>query len=215
VAQTVLIDEAMTVAAGGEVTVVGRSPTVDVTSAKESVNITREVLQNVPGGRDIWNLLEYKTPGLVSSRIDVGGSESGLQAGFVAKGTPHAQNTQALNGVNVTDPEAIGFADFYYDYDSFEEVQVITAALPVEVGTPGVYVNMVTRRGTDRLQGQVAGYYQGDKRILGLNLQSNNVTPELAAKGVKKTGFKFLEDATLQLGGPLIPGSDRFVSDVS
>jgi hypothetical protein len=211
VAQTVLIDEAMTVAAGGEVTVVGRSPTVDVTSAKESVNITREVLQNVPGGRDIWNLLEYKTPGLVTDRIDVGGSESGLQAGFTSKGTVPAQNTQALNGVNVTDPEAIGFADFYYDYDSFEEVQISTAGHPVEVGTPGVYVNMVTRRGTDRLQGQVAGYYQGGKEgtLFGikLNTQSSNVTDELRRQGIQETGFKFLQDATLQLGGPLIPSA--------
>lgn len=180
------------------VTVRGESPTVDTTSTNVSTLISSDLLQRTPGGRDIWNLLEYKTPGLVSSRIDVGGSESGLQAGFVAKGTPHAQNTQAINGVNVSDPEASGFADFYYDYDSFEEVQVSTGAHPIEVGTPGVYVNMVTKSATDQWMGEGSFYFQNDRT------QGNNIDSDLASKGIKKAGFDYLSDFTGQAGGPLV-----------
>lgn len=189
-------------------TVVGRAPTVDTSNTTVSTLISPELLQDTPGAHDLWSLLEYKVPALVSSRPDVGGQESGLQAGFVAKGTPHGQNTQALNGVNVSDPEAIGFADFYYDYDSFEEVQVSTASHSVEIGTPGVYVNMVTKRGGDRFSGAVAGYFQND------DTQSDNVDQELRDKGIRQAGFDYLSDGGVQVGGPLGAEKLRFFASV-
>lgn len=189
-------------------TVVGRAPTIDTSNTTVSTLISPELLQDTPGAHDLWSLLEYKVPALVSSRPDVGGQESGLQAGFVAKGTPHGQNTQALNGVNVSDPEAIGFADFYYDYDSFEEVQVSTASHSVEIGTPGVYVNMVTKRGTDRFSGAVAAYYQND------DTQSDNVDQDLRDKGIQQAGFDYLSDAGVQVGGPLGAEKLRFFASV-
>ncbi len=205
VGQTTNLDVQLQLVKGKEeITVSGASPVVNVTETKVATNISSSILHNVPGGRDIWSLLEYKAPSLVSSNTDVGGSESGLQAGFVARGTPPSQNTQALNGVNVTDPEAIGFADFYYDYGSFEEVQVVTASHDVEVATPGVYVNMVTKRGGDRLSAWLSAYYQSEET------QSDNVTEELRAQGVEKTGFDFLEDFSAQFGGPLLSDRLRF-----
>lgn len=190
------------------ITISGRAPTVDTGSSSVSSLLNEAILQETPGAHDVWSLLEYKVPSLVSSRPDVGGQESGLQAGFVAKGTPHGQNTQALNGVNVSDPEAIGFADFYYDYDSFEEVQVSTASHSIEVGTPGVYVNMVTKRGSDEYHGALAAYYQDD------GTQSNNVDSELRAQGIQQAGFDFLSDVGAQLGGPIAGERLRFFASV-
>ena len=115
-----------------------------------------------------------------------------------------AQNTQALNGVNVTDPVSTGFSDFYYDYDSFQEVQVSTGAHPIEVGPPGVYVNMVTKTGTNSLMGKVSFYYQND------SLQSDNIDEELRAQGVEKLGFDYLSDFTAQAGGPLVKDKLHF-----
>jgi hypothetical protein len=199
VGQTASFDVVMKVAGvRAEFTVQAAVPTIDTTSANISTTINLGILQNTPGGRDIWSLLQSKASGLTTDRIDVGGSESGLQAGFVVHGTPHAQNTQALNGVNVSDPVSTGFADFYYDYDTFQEVQVATGALPVEVGPPGVYVNMVTKTGTNVLKGLFAFYYQND------SLQSDNIDDELRDKGISKLGFDFLSDFTAQAGGPVI-----------
>lgn len=208
VASTTSLEVSMTVGVEETVTVTAASPTVDTSSNTVGTLIDTGILQKTPGAHDLWSLLEYKVPALVSSRPDVGGSESGLQAGFVAKGTPHGQNTQALNGVNVSDPEAIGFADFYYDYDSFQEVQVSTGSHSVEVGTPGVYVNMVTKSGGDHLAGQTSAYYQSHRT------QSNNITRDLAAKGIKKAGFDFLSDVSAQLGGPLMNENLRFFASV-
>ena len=64
-------------------------------------------------------------PGLVISRPDVGGTSGGLQGTFSARGTASAQNTSFLNGVNVGDPAAIGAAGFYYDFDAFDDIQVL------------------------------------------------------------------------------------------
>ena len=69
------------------VTVTGASPTVDTTSANVSVNLSEELIQGTPGGRDIWALVEAKVPGLVMSRPDVGGTSGGLQGTFSARGT--------------------------------------------------------------------------------------------------------------------------------
>jgi carboxypeptidase family protein len=205
VGQTASYDIVMKVAGvKAEFTVAATVPTIDTTSNNVSTTIDLGILQNTPGGRDIWSLLQAKASGLTTDRIDVGGSESGLQAGFVVRGTPHGQNTQALNGVNVTDPVSTGFSDFYYDYDTFQEVQVSTGAHPIEVGPPGVYVNMVTKTGTNSLMGKVAFYYQND------SLQSDNIDQELRDKGITKVGFDYLSDFTAQAGGPLVKDKLHF-----
>src|SRR5204863_6684318 len=129
VGQTTPIEVALKVATLAEtVTVAGQSPTVDTTSANVAMNLSEQLLQGTPGGRDIWALVEAKVPGLVISRPDVGGTSGGLQGTFSARGTASAQNTSFLNGINVGDPAAIGAAGFYYDFDAFDEIQVSTGA---------------------------------------------------------------------------------------
>src|SRR4029077_16207595 len=47
------------------ITVTGASPTVDTTSATVAVNLSEQLIQGTPGGRDIWALVDAKVPGLV------------------------------------------------------------------------------------------------------------------------------------------------------
>ena len=124
VGQTVPLDLSLSVATVAEtVTVTGTSPVVDTTSANTSVNLSEQLLQGTPGGRDIWSLVEYKVPSLLITRPDVGGTSGGLQGTFNARGTPSSQNSSYLNGINVGDPAAIGAAGFYYDFDAFEDIR--------------------------------------------------------------------------------------------
>ncbi|MGH9346705.1 MAG: carboxypeptidase-like regulatory domain-containing protein [Vicinamibacterales bacterium] len=89
--QTTTVDLMMRVATLEEtVTVSGESPVVDTTSAGVNYNMTQQILQGTPGGRDIWSLLEYKVPGLVMSRPDVGGAEGGSR-----EATAHAARSTA------------------------------------------------------------------------------------------------------------------------
>lgn len=207
VGQTTPADVTLGVAAVAEtITVTGESPTIDTTSANVAVTINQQLLQSTPGGRDIWSLVEYKVPGLVSSRPDVGGGAGGLQGAMVARGTPNAQNSQFLNGVNVGDPAAIGFAGYYYDYDSFEEVQVSTGAHDISVPTSGVFLNMTTKSGGNRWAGKTSFFWQGDAT------QGQNVDADLRALGFKPDTNKvdFISDVGFQMGGPIMRDRLRF-----
>ena len=203
VGQTTPLDLTLKVATVSEtVTVTGASPAVDTTSANVNVTLSQQLLQATPGGRDIWSLVEYKVPGLVSSRPDVGGAAGGLQGAMVARGTPNSQNVQFLNGVNVGDPAAIGFTGFYYDYDAFEEIQVSTGAHDLSVPSAGVFLNMVTRSGGNRYSGKAAFLFQNH------NLQGSNVSDDLFNLGFRREppaagSVDYVSDGTFNIGGPI------------
>jgi hypothetical protein len=182
------------------VTVTGQSPTVDTTSANVSTLLSSQLLQGTPGGRDIWSLMEYKVPGLSINRPDVGGNQGGLQGGMSARGTDNGQNTHFLNGVNVGDPAAIGYTQFYYDYDAFEEIQVSVGAHDLSVQSGGLFLNMVTKSGTDQWKGRTSFYYQGSKT------QGSNVDTDLLNMGLSPTAgnVQFLTDANFNIGGPIV-----------
>jgi Carboxypeptidase regulatory-like domain len=187
------------------VTVVGGPPTVDVTNTNIATSIDAQALQTIPTARDVWAILQNLAPQVVLDREDVGGSQGGLQAVFSAYGSTWHQNTYALNGVNVTDPAASGAAGFYYDYDSFQETQVSTAQHSAEVGTPGVYYNIIVKSGTDSFHGGAAYYFENDSMV------SDNLSQELRDQGVSiGSSINLFSDWTAQLGGPLTRQRLRF-----
>ena len=199
--QTANIDTPMKVGALTEaVTVKGESPVVDTRSVGSRTNIDSALLESTPGGKDIWNILEYKAPGVVVETPDVGGNQGGLQRSMSARGTPNAQNTQLLNGVNVNDPAAQGFSMNYYIPSAFENIQVSTGAQDISVGTGGVFINMVTKSGTNRFQGQALQTYQGK------HTQSNNIDDTLLAAGFRRDGnsTELISNSNFQAGGPLL-----------
>jgi hypothetical protein len=127
-----------------EISVSADSPVLDTKSTNVAVNIDLNLLNSTPGAKDIWGLLEYKAPGVIFDAPDVGGNQGGLQRALYARGTPNAQNTQLLNGVNVNDPSAQGFSMNYYIPTEFENVQVQTGSQDISMGTGGVVINMVS-----------------------------------------------------------------------
>src|SRR5207247_8546795 len=134
------------------VVVSGESPVVDMKGTTVGADYSKEMLEDVPSARDIWSLME-QTPAVVTDKFNVGGIESGLQSLFSARGGSWQQNQFNLDGINVTDPSAIGATDFYFDFDTFEEVQVSTGATSAEVTVPGVFINIVTKSGGNAFHG--------------------------------------------------------------
>ena len=199
--QTTPIELTLKVGAVSEViTVKGETPVVDSKNVRVNVNLDSMLLETTPGGKDIWNILEYKIPGLVFDTPDVGGNQAGLQRGFTARGTPNAQNVQLVNGVNVGDPAAIGFSMNYYEPSTFENISVVTGAQDISMGTSGTLINMVTRSGTNRFGGQTLGTYQGKRTQwdnIDETLKDAGFRPE-ANSNEMTTNFNF------QAGGPFI-----------
>jgi hypothetical protein len=199
--QTITLDIKLSVSTVAEtVTVTGQTPVVDTQTVGSNTSISKQLLDETPGGKDIWNMLEYKAPGIVVETPDVGGNQGGLQRSMSARGAPNAQNTQLLNGVNVNDPAAQGFAMSYYVPTVMENVEVVTGAQDISVGTGGIMINMVTKSGTNRFSGSALQTYQGEKT------QADNITDELKAFGLRPNAnaTDIITNSNLQLGGPLL-----------
>jgi hypothetical protein len=191
-----------------QVTVVAQTPIVDTKKTTVGQNIDKEAMQSLPTARDPWVVMQL-APSIMVDRENVGGNESGQQSGFIGKGDTSgarisgnqgANNVWSVDGIDITDPAALGGSALYYDFDMFEEMNVTTGgAADVSVQTGGISLNMITRRGGNKMS--LAGrFYLTDSFF-----QSSNMTPELLSLGVLDTNkIEQVKDFGFNVGGPII-----------
>ncbi|MCX6567982.1 MAG: carboxypeptidase-like regulatory domain-containing protein [Candidatus Aminicenantes bacterium] len=129
-----------------QITVIAQTPIVDTKKTQITHTVSYEMLQSLPSARDPWVVLQM-TPSVQMDRENIGGVESGQQSYFQAKGTTN--NEWTLDGMQTTDKSSVSSAG-YYDFDSFEELNISTGTLDVEHKDPAVVINVVTRRGTNK-----------------------------------------------------------------
>ncbi|MCP2618613.1 TonB-dependent receptor, partial [Candidatus Aminicenantes bacterium AC-335-A11] len=180
-----------------EVIVVAQTPIVDTKKATVQANVTRDALQTLPTARDPWVILEL-APGVMVDRENVGGSESGQQSNFLGRGDSGDNAQWNIDGVNISDPAAVGASPMYYDYDMFEEMNIQTAANDVSAMTGGIIINFVTPRGGNKFAGG-ARFYWTDKKF-----QSENVPSELKELQLVGNKVHSIYDYGLNIGGPII-----------
>jgi hypothetical protein len=176
------------------VTVTGESPLVDGKNTNIQTNITKEMLDAMPNSRDIWTVIG-QAPGFMVTSFDVGGSRAGTQTGYSAFGYSGQVRVQ-VDGVNTT--EGTGGAGFYYDYGSFQELQLTGDGADASVTTPGVQLNAVIRSGGNQFKGDFYFDYENQ------HLQGHNVTEQLRRVGVNEgTRILLYRDPNFALGGPI------------
>ena len=150
------------------------SPTIDTKSNVQQTVMGQDLMEGVPTGRDPWSLAKI-IPGVQLSTYDVGGTQSYQQSNMSAHGSLNADKTFSIDGmaVNWTGGDG-GSTMLYYDQGMFEEVNYQTSAIPAEVATGGIYMNMVTKNAGNLWRGDVRLTYANE------DLQSDNSgTPEL------------------------------------
>jgi hypothetical protein len=125
------------------ITVTGEAPLLDEGQVNRGTQISARRLDEVPTARDPWSLLAL-APGVQSDRVNVGGNESGQQSNFNAPGATSRDNVFAVDGVVLTDMNAVGASSTYFDFGAFEEVQLTTSSVDTSIATSGVTVNQVT-----------------------------------------------------------------------
>ena len=186
------------------VTVSGETPVVDLRDTSKTSRFTQEALQSIPSARDPWVIIE-QAAGVAMDRQNVGGSASGQQSNFVARGAAMTQQKWNLDGVDITDMSATGGSPVYFDFDAFEEMQISAGGADVTMQSPGVGVNLVTKSGTDKLKGSGRFYITDEK------FQSVNVTDELRKQGAA-TGnpIQNIKDYGFEAGGPIKRGKAWF-----
>jgi hypothetical protein len=154
------IEVTLTAAVKDVITVTGEAPILDERQINRGIDVPAVALDKVPTARDPWSLLS-QAPGVLVDRFNIGGNESGQQSDFVGVGSSGRDNTFAVDGVIVTDMNAVGGSATYFDFGAFEEVQMTVSSTDVTVATSGVTVNQVTKRGTNTWRGQ-ARYLRTD-----------------------------------------------------
>jgi hypothetical protein len=172
------------------ITVTGESPLLDERSVTQGTNVSTVELDKVPTARDPWSLLS-QAPGVLVDRINVGGNESGQQSNFLGVGSGSRDNTFAVDGVVLTDMNAVGGSATYFDFGAFEEVQFTVSSADVTVQTSGVTINQITKRGTNEWKG-TARYLDTDG-----SLQSSPELPD-------GNRIDSVEEYGADIGGPLM-----------
>ena len=186
------------------VMVTSSTPLIDERKTETGITFSQVELQQIPTTRDIYAMMQ-QVPGIQLERPNTAGIHSADVGGprFTTKGS--AQQVYAVDGVTVTDNNygsvddgRNGASPIYFDFDTFQELQVSTGGSNVELQTPGATVNVVTKRGTNSIKGSARYYYTSDK------LQSDNTSSEAEAQGLQTDSLRFLREYGIELGGPII-----------
>jgi hypothetical protein len=185
------------------VTVVGLTPTVDVSSTKVSVSYTADLVGNIPMGRDLYDLIA-SAPGVVSENVTYRRTAS-------THGSSVRGNQYAFDGFLMNDP-VVSYLATNINFDAFDEVEMELSGHPAEVGqTDGAYINIVTKSGGNEFHGLAQVYYTSEDMVstnfTDHQLQTFRSLSPIAPSGEStvsppKTLTDF--DASFQIGGPLI-----------
>lgn len=179
-----------------EVTVSSQAPTIDLEQATVGVNWDRNKLENLPYSRSMAGLTTM-IPGLFQTTYDVGGSSYG-------SGPSPVVRTYGRAGNAVVAVDGLIWDQGQSDWNSFEEVNVVTAAKGADQMNGGVTVNRVLKSGGNQFHGAFNQDYQRGA------FQSKNVDQKLLNAGYAVGSNKFtrLRESYGDVSGPIM--KDKF-----
>lgn len=186
-----------------EITVIGVSPTVDVSSTKVSVSYTADLIANIPMGRDLYDLIA-SAPGVVSENVTYRRTAS-------THGSTVRGNQYSFDGFLMNDP-VVSYLATNINFDAFDEVEMELSGHPAEVGqTDGAYINIVTKSGGNEFHGLAQIYYTSEDMV-STNFTDHQVQTFRELSPIAPSGESTISpprtisdfDTSFQLGGPLI-----------
>ena len=134
------------------VTVSGEAPLLDTSTALKQTVISRDVLEALPNRTDVWSIARV-IPGVVMSKVDVGGTEQFLQSSASVRGNAN-ENKFTIDGMDVSSLDGnASIATMYLDPYAFQETNFMMGAGSAENSNGGLTFNMVTRSGTNQFHG--------------------------------------------------------------
>jgi hypothetical protein len=179
------------------VTVSGESPVVDVQSNTKAQVLPREVLDAVPTAHTIQGVGQLVV-GVTLTAPDVGGSQAMQQTYFTVHGLGAAQTSLMMDGMIINGLQGDGAIQTYTNDAGNQEMVYQTGGGTVDSPTGGVKINMIPKEGGNRFSGSLFQGYESS------SLQSNNLTPRLAASGLKSVDkIGTYDDTNATVGGPI------------
>ena len=184
---TVVVDLTMPVGKVGEtVEVRAESPLLETRSGAQSVNVSGELLRQVPlsEGREWYSALAV-APGVVTSEF------AGSKQVFIRGSEPSATIVQ-LDGADVTSAAKAGVTYLQLNTDAIDDIQIQTGGVRAStpIGSGGV-ISIATSSGTNRVKGATTVFVQPRR-------WSDSNQPGGVSTSIDQTQLD------LSLGGPLI-----------
>ena len=125
---------------------------VDTTQSKAAVNISSEVLTNIPKGRSFQSLIEFAP----------GSRQEPLQDGYQIDGASDGENVYAVEGLD-TGSIQTGASGINVPTEFIQEVQVKSSGFEAEYGGAlGGVVQVVQKRGGNTWHGSGVFYYRSN-----------------------------------------------------
>ena len=175
------------------ITVTGESPMVDTRSAAVASTTTREVIENLPIIRTTVTDYVQATPGVSAS------SPGAYNEQIQVMGSPSNETTYVHDGV-VINHVRTGNTWQGADIDSVEEINTVALGASVEwQSTAGGVVNVVTKSGTNKYEGDFTAYWKSNQ------LQSQSIKVDCNCPD-GQTGFNLgkMRDESVHIGGPIM-----------
>ncbi len=188
------------------VTVTSETPLIDTRKVETGQNFSREQLTEIPTSRDVWSLIQ-QVPGVQLDTVNVAGNESAVVGGpnFITKGSGNV--AYQVDGATITDntygsggvfQRVNGGTNTYFDFSTFQDVEVSTGGSLVEQQNSGVTINVVTKRGTNEIRGTARYLYASG------NWQSTNTPQEAVDQGLPTNDTRMIREYGADLGGPIV-----------
>ena len=181
------------------VTVTGESPLVDTQSTRREVVVNAETIRNLPITRSYGSVI-YAVPGLNVAPGVNGNDLTPSMALFSAHGGNSTEGRMMVNGVPVAGSfSGNSVAQFGYDINNADELQVLVSGGLGESETGGPLANLVPKSGGNTFSG--TAFYAGTSA----RFQGNNIDDRLRAAAITApAAIRRNWDGSGSGGGPII-----------
>jgi len=150
--KTLSLDIVMTPATlEAESVVIGQAPVVDVTKSATTYEITKDMFDKLPKGRDFESIV-YIAAGVNEETAQLNGTSF--------SGASSSENMYFFDGMDTTDVQS-GYSGQGIVFENVEEVQVKDSGYAAEFGgSMGGVINVITRSGGNKFHGEGVLYFE-------------------------------------------------------
>jgi hypothetical protein len=179
------------------ITVSSQAPVVDVQTTAQNKVVPADALYSLPLTKEMGGFAKVTIGATIRPTAqDVGGNIDPMNGYTVIHGGHYADNRALLDGMQFNG-EGNG-RGFYFNPAAANEVSVQLGGQTAEFENGGAQANLVPKDGGNIFSGLFGANYAGS------GLSSNNLTPDLQARGLKsvnKTDRTY--DGNVAFGGPI------------